>query len=163
MKKSNFLPLLIVLSCGHTACNGKEISPPSSHVTEKNNIQINNMKENIQMTNEKLVQQLLDKSNLDKYFHADVLPERKPLILLKNNNTKYFSNLYKFDVPVIVMDKKEINKSNYPYLEINSLNTSEDKESKIDFSYAVEGIKGSVIFKLKDGKWEITDQEIIEH
>jgi hypothetical protein len=108
-----------------------------------------------------LLQKMLDDSDLNKYFHVNVFPERAPLIVVTNNFIDEKIVLRKFDQPVVYMEKKRADDIGAVYLEISSLEVSNDK-TVIKFRYQAEGIKGFVAFKEDNSDWILIDQEIIE-
>lgn len=155
------LLFLVVVGCQY-ANVGKNTDKVTGQFNQQQRIIGNAESEkDTQTLEEKLLQQLLDKSDLNRYFHADALPERKPLVIINNGIVKKVSHLEKFDRPVLFMEKDEIEKSSIPYLEIRSLIVS-DKESKINYSYRVEGIRGAAIFAFVNGKWNLTEENISE-
>lgn len=115
----------------------------------------------LRLLKEGVIQALLDKSDLTKYFHADLLPERSPLVIVENNIIKNDLDLNKFGRPVVFMEKNMAKKHNKPYLEISSLSI-ENGESTIQFTYPIEGISGITEFNIVNGEWELKEQEIIE-
>jgi len=108
-----------------------------------------------------LLQKMLDDSDLNKYFHVNVFPERAPLIVLTNNYIDEKIVLRKFDQPVVYMEKKRADDVGAVYLEISSLEVNNDK-TVIKFRYRAEGIKGFVVFEEDNNDWILIDQEIIE-
>jgi len=117
-------------------------------------------KTNVSVT-QYLLQKMLDDSNLNKYLHVNVFPERAPLIVVTNSFIDEKIVLRKFDQPVVYMEKKRADDVGAVYLEISSLERSNDK-TVIKFRYRAEGIKGLVVFEEDNNDRILIDQEIIE-
>ena len=57
---------------------------------------------------QKVFQMTLDLPELQEYYHVDSLPERKPLIVLKNEYLNNTPHLVKFNEPVTFLTQEEI-------------------------------------------------------
>lgn len=136
------VPLFILTGCANADENGNKADEAS-------------------LLGHKIVQKLLDNPDLNSYFHVDVLPQRKPLVIVSNGLFRSDSNLTKFGHPVIILDDKASLGPDKPYLEIMSL-TIEDKLAEVRFSYPVEGIVGTLIFQITGKKLNLIEQNIVE-
>lgn len=103
----------------------------------------------------------LDMSSLDKYFHIDKLPERKPLLILKNAQTRSEPGLFKFGEKVRYVSLDEIKGKSSPYLEFTKVELSA-KSAYIEFTYPPEGIAGKVEFVKDDRGWHISSHKLVE-
>ncbi len=108
-----------------------------------------------------ICQLTLDMSSLDKYFHVDKLPERKPLLILINKHTITEPSLFKFGEKVRYISKKKIKGKSRPYLEFSKIEISENS-AYVEFLYPPEGIAGKVNFVKDALGWHIKNHSIVE-
>jgi hypothetical protein len=110
---------------------------------------------------QEIYQITIDMRILEKYFHAETLPERKPLLILKNEHTEPEPPLVKFGVPVQYVSRDELKEKSRPYLEFSTVVISEDR-AHVEFLYPPEGLAGKVdLFKDARG-WHITRHSTVE-
>lgn len=106
---------------------------------------------------EKIVQSIIDLPGLQPYLHPEV-SGRVPLILLQGlvaSETK----LTKFDQPVLILPRKEIGER--PFLELTRFEFK-GESILIDFTYAVEGVVGNLVFVYKDKVWQLDSCKMAE-
>lgn len=108
---------------------------------------------------ETILSSLINNPELEKYYHVDVRPERKPLIIalsgIKLGNTV---SLNKFDVPVEI--RAEDAKGD-GVLTVNILKSNEET-TEIEFTYAAEGVRGRATFDTAGDKVALRNFSIIE-
>jgi hypothetical protein len=115
-----------------------------------------NMPENTNLA--AIIQSLIDHPTLDRYFHADVRPERKPLvILLDGAPASALSSLQKFGQPVKAADPGHSG----PVLAI-TIGKLQAGATRVEFSYEVEGIGGHAVFAEEAGKPVLRDISVSE-
>ncbi len=106
-----------------------------------------------------LAQAALDVPPLQKYFHVDQLPERKPLVVALNKVLEADPGLTKFGSPVVFVPAAEVGKR--PHVEFTRLER-DDSGAVVELRYAVEGIRCKVRFE-KDGEtWKVASTEMAE-
>ena len=106
-----------------------------------------------------IIQLLIDHPKLDRYFHVDVKPERKPLVVsLAGAAAPPLAQLKKFGMPVKSLGAE---KSTGPVLSI-TLRTAEAGQTRVDFAYDVEGIAGHALFSEQNGRPVLRDISISE-
>jgi hypothetical protein len=104
-----------------------------------------------------MIQAVIDHPDLDRYYHADARPERKPLVIsLTGAPAGDVGRLTKFGMPVKVMDTKGTG----PVLSLTV--HTEGGQTRIDFSYPPEGVGGRAVFTEKAGKPVLKDLSISE-
>lgn len=103
----------------------------------------------------------IDLPALQKFYHADAVPGRKPLLILKNEFTAGEPQLSKFGQPVAFVTCDELKATGKPYLEFTALEVKGDEASAI-FRYRVEGIEGRLAFDKDSGAWRVQKQELVE-
>ncbi|PIQ87430.1 MAG: hypothetical protein COV74_00730 [Candidatus Omnitrophica bacterium CG11_big_fil_rev_8_21_14_0_20_45_26] len=110
-----------------------------------------------------ILQQLVDLQELQQYYHADVLPDRKPLVIVKNALIPNGLHLVKFDTPVRILSMREINddKSIKSFVEITKLEIKQ-KTCLTTFKYPSEGLLIRAKLIKKDGEWIIVEKELTE-
>ena len=105
-----------------------------------------------------IIQTLIDHPNLDRYFHADVRPERKPLVIvLEGAPASTLSSLRKFGQPV----KAAAAGHSGPVLAI-TIGKPQAGATRVDFTYDVEGISGHAVFAEEAGKPVLRDISVSE-
>ena len=72
-----------------------------------------------------VLQRVIDHRQLDAYFHADVLPERIPLLIVRHK-TLTGIELEKFGRKAELAAKSDLLKEKKPYLEFSTLDIQED-------------------------------------
>ena len=99
---------------------------------------------------------------LQEYYHIDILPERKPLIIVADEFIQYDLKIKKFGEPIIFMDKAEIKrKSIKAYLEIMNFEMV-NNIAKITLNYSIEGLIIDVILIKENGFWKVKESKLIE-
>ena len=104
-----------------------------------------------------LCQMTIDLPALEGYFHPTA-PNRKPLLVLKNNQVENLS-LEKFGEPVKFVSADQA--KGLPVFEFTSVEVK-DTTASVSFKYAVEGIKGKVNFKKDGDSWKVESKEVTE-
>lgn len=111
------------------------------------------------------LQRVLDCFIMDKrvlpYFHIDTQPNRKPLLLQKNDAFVNDPALKMFGVPVGYLTKKQANEKKMPYLDISALSFNAE-EAELTFSYPIEGVSGSARLVLSAGGCEVKELRLRE-
>lgn len=119
-------------------------------------------KERFQSMSQEIVRMFLEKSKINSYFHEKSLPERSPLIIIKNEVCDGSASLDKFGKPVVFMTKAVALERKLPYLEIESLDVKAGK-AFLKYSYPVEGLAGDARFSWVDGQWLLTEEQTREN
>lgn len=107
-----------------------------------------------------VAQAVIDMKELQMYYHVDKLPERIPLIIVKNEYTKNL-RLKKFDTNVLLIEKQKLLKMKKTYFEFTVISIANDS-AKVNFSYPAEGIYGNAELSRKDGQWLVASTKITE-
>ncbi|HEV2511628.1 hypothetical protein [Bosea sp. (in: a-proteobacteria)] len=108
---------------------------------------------------EKILNTLINNSELEKYYHVDVRPERKPLIIaLKGVKVGDGISLNKFNVPVEI---REGDAKGAGVLTVNFVKSGKDT-TEIEFTYAAEGLRGRATFETAGDKVVLRKFSIIE-
>ncbi|MEN6439955.1 MAG: hypothetical protein ABFD97_15370 [Syntrophobacter sp.] len=110
---------------------------------------------------QEICQLTLNMSSLDKYFHIDKLPERKPLLILTNDQIQSKPDLFKFGERVKYVSLDEIKVKSSPYLEFSKIKFS-GNNAYLEFLYPPEGIAGKVDFVKDERGWHIKSHKIVE-
>lgn len=108
-----------------------------------------------------IVQLVIDLPALQKYYHVDDAPNRKPLLILKNELIASEPQLSKFDEPVKFATCDELKATNKPYLEFVKLETKGDAATVV-FRYRVEGIEGRLTLDKLGDAWRVQEQQLVE-
>ena len=108
-----------------------------------------------------IIQKSIDLKEVSQYFHDEV-SGRVPLIILNNSKVLHDIKLYKFNKPVKILTEKEIKKQNVKaYLEFKYILTEKETAS-VSFMYNIEGMVAKIDFIEKNGKWEVSNIEVVE-
>ncbi len=105
-----------------------------------------------------ILQQVIDAKQLSGYFHADVLPERAPLRLLKNDWIHEDLKLSKFGEPVEIISDGE---THQPYMRITDVVLGEDAAT-LTFEYPPEGLTGTAKLSRRDDNWVLDSMSLRE-
>jgi len=108
-----------------------------------------------------ICQRILDASALDKYFHVDTRPERKPLVVLKNDVLSEEIALTKFGTGVKYATREELQTGSRPYFEFRQVTITGD-EANVDFAYPPEGIRGTAKLNRQPAGWTVTNVKLVE-
>lgn len=103
-----------------------------------------------------ILQLVISSQELNKYYHVDVFPERKPLRILRNKVIPESIELKLFDMEV----KYITNKVNIPYIIFESIQ-EHDETVVVSFRYPPEGIHGEAFIKRANRNWIV--EKIIIH
>ncbi len=106
-----------------------------------------------------VAQLALDVKPLQPFFHPEDAPDRKPLLILKNDQVPDQPRLMKFGQPVRYVTRAET--GGKPYLEFTLLKIEGDAAT-VEFSYPVEGVVGRVSLTKSTGAWKVESQSIRE-
>ena len=98
---------------------------------------------------EQILQQVIDSERLDKYFHADELPGRKPLRVLKSEIVTDEIHLMKFGQKVELISAKDASGA---YLEFPKIDISSERAT-VEFRYRVEGLRGEAELAKQGESW----------
>lgn len=110
---------------------------------------------------QQIAQLTLDLEGLQRYFHVDVAPDRKPLRVLRNEAVSQEPRLVKFGEPVTYVSAPDAQKEKKPYFEFTKLEARGDT-AQVEFSYPVEGIRGWASFRRVDGAWTLEGKSLTE-
>jgi hypothetical protein len=110
---------------------------------------------------QEICQLTIDLRTLDKYFHIEELPERKPLLILKNEYVESEPSLVKFGESVQYVSRNELKNKPRPYLEFSKIEVDENA-AHVEFLYPSEGIAGRVKFFKNALGWHIEAHHIAE-
>lgn len=106
-----------------------------------------------------VLQSTLDLDILNKYYHPEIAG-RVPLCLAKNEAISFEPDLVKFGQPVRSISASE-KSENMACLEIRELQILGDL-AKVEFSYEIEGIRGTATFRKLQGSWQATERHLVE-
>jgi hypothetical protein len=109
----------------------------------------------------KVCQRTLDMPALHEFFHVDTFPQRKPLLVLKNEFTASEPLLAKFGEQVVYVTRAEIDSTRLPYFEFSRVQIT-GNTAHVEFAYAVERIGGTVDFVREGEAWKIERSHIVE-
>ena len=107
-----------------------------------------------------IVSKVINLPDLEQFYHADVLPNRKPLIIMKNDVFGKDFELFKFREKVLFQTEKELKPilefpHITPYLEFITFEIKNDT-AKVLVEYKVEGARVSAKFVKQDNDWKIS-------
>ena len=111
-----------------------------------------------------VVQQAIDLTELQEYFHIDSDSSRKPLRIIEFGivNQTTLMEVRKFNKPISVISKNEADSlEEMNYLSINDWTNVKNK-LRLQLYYPLEGITINYMFKKDSNKWVLIDSEIIE-
>jgi hypothetical protein len=111
-----------------------------------------------------VIQQAIDLKELQEYVHSDIDTSRKPLRIVEYGivNRTTLLGVQKFDQPISVISKIEVdslNKKNY--LSISDW-THVKNELRLQLFYPAEGITINYMFKKDSDRWHLMDSKIME-
>ncbi|GMR16868.1 MAG: hypothetical protein BMS9Abin31_1258 [Gammaproteobacteria bacterium] len=107
---------------------------------------------------EDLLQKMIDKKELEGYWHVKTFPERVPLkIVLPKNYLNKNLKLTKFGQDVVFIK----NSTSQEYFIIKQINENKN-DVQIVFSYPLEGIKGDIRYNKGSKSWIEKSFTIIE-
>ncbi len=109
-------------------------------------------------TKSAILQAVVDAPQLDKYFHADKLPERSPLRIVKGAWYDDDIQLQKFGKAVVFVPA---NAPGGAVLEIGKLTVSNDS-AQVAFVYAAEGIAGNAELQKTGSGWVVQTMKLRE-
>lgn len=163
--KIKFFLLVIIYSMLFSCTNLNEKGTVSISNENKvlNSIETTNVKSSYSNNEnlEEVIQKAIDLAKLQQYYHINEIPNRFPLIILKNDKIPSILKLNKFGKQVEILDESTITKQNKAYLVFSKTNITENTAS-IHFSYPIEGIRVRIEFIKKDNKWLIKESELVE-
>lgn len=132
---------------------------------ENTNLDKGTLTEKIEMKEQndlaKVVQLVLEHPDLQQYFHVDTLPERKPLIILKNAFFSQPPSLVMFGAPVAFRTVQELQEDNKPYIEFVNLKLDQGR-ANVEFHYPPEGVLGNALLQKEQETWTIETFSISE-
>lgn len=111
-----------------------------------------------------VVQQSIDLTELQEYFHIDSDSSRKPLRIVEFGivNRTTLMGVRKFNEPISVISKNEADSlKDKNYLSIGDWTNVNDK-LRLQLYYPVEGITINYMFKKDSNKWVLIDSKIME-
>jgi len=108
-----------------------------------------------------VMQATLNHPEIEEYFHVEVLPERKPLVLLKNSYFESEPPLKKFGLPVVYATEAELRRAKRPYFEVQRLIINTDL-AQVLFWYPPEGLGGTVYLRSVNDRWSVADLLLYE-
>lgn len=151
------LPLLFLTSCAWSAPGALPALP------ETNSSKQERAPEQAATTGElaDIVQLVIDLPALQKYYHVDDAPNRKPLFILKNDLIAAEPQLSKFNEPVKFATCDQLKATSQPYLEFIKLETKGDVAAVV-FRYRVEGIEGRLTLDRQGDTWQVREQQLVE-
>jgi hypothetical protein len=146
-----------VLAVGTAGCQQHSL-PASSRPGDEQTQEENEMSVSTEDL-QGLVQSTIDLPQLQAYYHVDQAPERKPLVVVRNDAVDRPLQLSKFGEPVEVLTADQA--AGRPHLEITRLSVK-GTEAEVEFRYPVEGVGGTVQFHKTDSGWQVASQRIVE-
>lgn len=108
-----------------------------------------------------ICQQTLNLEALDRHFHVDTMPDRKPLVIVENQFVGSNIALEKFGSRVVYLTRAQIDATRRPFFEFTKISVEADA-AHVEFRYPPEGLAGSVDFRRQAGKWLVTNSKIVE-
>ncbi len=107
---------------------------------------------------QEILQALIDSNQLNRYFHADVLPDRIPLRMIKGPWYEEGIRLTKFGQPVQFIADVKVKE---PYLDVMAMEFSEGRAT-LRFRYPPEGLAGNVTLEKDQQRWIVKSLDIRE-
>jgi hypothetical protein len=106
-----------------------------------------------------MISLLINDARMERYYHADTKPSRKPLVIaLEGVTPERAFEMKKFNMPV---EFRTGGASGDNVLALR-FQQKADGETMIEFSYAVEGIAGHARFKDVAGKVAMQEMALVE-
>lgn len=106
-----------------------------------------------------MIQTLVDHPELDRYFHADTVVDRTPLVIvIEGRSTADVGPIEKFGAPALVRD---VAPADRPALHV-SVTPDDGGAAALDFAYPPEGIAGRAAFDPATTPPRLTDMRIVE-
>lgn len=105
-----------------------------------------------------VLQATIDAPQLDKYFHVDQAPERRPLRIVKGSWYDDTIQLTKFGTAVLFTSADSAGRTAFEITELAVSATS----AEVSFSYAVEGIRGNAKLQKTENDWVVESMTIRE-
>lgn len=99
-----------------------------------------------------ILQPVIDAKELLPYYHADILPDRIPLRLLRNIWVSDGKKLHKFGRDVEFLASPV---GNLPYMSISDIRISEGVAT-VSFEYPPEGLAGTARLSNQRGVWSLS-------
>jgi len=96
-----------------------------------------------------ILQTVIDAEQLSSYYHADVLPDRIPLRLIKNAWVDEDLQLIQFGRPVVILPGTD---TSAPYLNISRVRINGDSAT-VSFEYPPEGLVGTATLSRQQDVW----------
>jgi len=103
----------------------------------------------------------IDIESLQQYFHEDELPERSPLVVVSDLLARQGAKLEKFGLPVVLKAEADVADWIAPHLRFSIVSMTAD-QATVEFSYRIEGIRGTARLNKRQGKWQVVVAEILE-
>lgn len=110
---------------------------------------------------QQICQLTIDMRDLDKYFHVDKLPDRKPLLVIKNQYTAGEPALFKFGEKVRYVLPNEMRLKPRPYFEFSKIQIT-GNSAYVEFVYPPEGLAGKVDLLKDERGWHTKSHSIVE-
>jgi len=107
-----------------------------------------------------ILQMVLSAPRIQDFYHADEIPARKPLRILRNAFTQRIDNLQALGESVLWGGEKECAVQGCFVFE--SIRVSGDNSVDVDFSYTPENISGSAFFHREGTTWKMQSFTINE-
>lgn len=111
------------------------------------------------------LQQALDCVIMNKrvlpYFHVDTQPNRKPLVIQKNDLFATEPALTMFGMPVTYRTQEQLRDKKVPYLEITKVSFNADRVD-LAFLYPIEGVSCSAQVILSASGCEVNEMRLAE-
>ena len=107
-----------------------------------------------------LVQMAIDLESLQKYYHS-TLPGRKPLCIVKNDVVSGDLALKKFGEPVRFLSAAEAKKPGAACIQFSKIEIQGDAAT-VEFTYMIEGLRGTATFRKAGGTWRTEHHHITE-
>jgi hypothetical protein len=109
----------------------------------------------------RILQLTIDVDELERFYHPDASPDRKPLRVLVKDGGGEGLKLEKFGQPVVVISPSEVEAGAAPYLQFTKIDIGEDVAA-VEFEYPAEGVAGDVHFSNDGTKWSVSSVNMVE-
>jgi len=156
MKSTNFLLLLILMSCNNT----------KEKVDDKINKSVTVYSDSSKYI--MLISATIDLPELQQFYRVQETLNQKELVLLNNEilNNKFIGGidkLKKFNLPIKLMNETEIREMGIKaYLEYREINIRNDTAS-VYYRYDVQGVGIESIYLFKNNQWKLLNTESWEN